>query len=255
MYITEILVDGKKISTAQRRWSAILHSHRTAALPAPALEEPRAILNGAQHIRLEQPKQMAPLSIASLEKIAARLSNKTDAASARDRAIMVIGFASALRRSTLTALLLSDIEFTSDGLIVNVRKEKQDQKGKGRLIGLPHGEKKITCPVASVRSWLHHRGERAGPLFTRLDRAAPGKRLHPGAIAGVVKSCVSKIGLDPRKYAGHSLRAGFITEAGEAGIGELIIAAQTGHRSMEVLRRYFRRTELFKANAAGMIGL
>ena len=255
MFITELLVNGKKISTAQRRWSGILHAHRAAALPLPAIEEPRAILNGAQRIRLEQPRQMAPLSIASLERIAAGLAGRPDAGSARDLAIMLVGFASALRRSTLCALQLSDIEFTSDGLIVRVRKEKQDQKGKGRMIGLPHGKKIITCPVAALRSWIGFRGEKAGPLFQRLDRAGKGLILHPGAIANVVKECVTRIGLDPCEHAGHSLRSGFITEAGCAGIGELLIASQTGHRSMEVLRRYFRRTELFKANAAGLIGL
>src|ERR1700693_305317 len=106
LYITELLVNGKKISTAKRRWNGILHAHRTAALPLPATEEPRAILNGAQRIRLEQPRQMAPLSIASLEKIAAWLSGKDDAGSARDLAIMLVGFASSLRRSTLCELLL-----------------------------------------------------------------------------------------------------------------------------------------------------
>lgn len=255
LFVTEQLVSGKKVSTAERRWSAIVHAHKMAATPLRDCLEPRAILNGAQRIRMERPRQMAPLSVASLEKITAALARRGDALSARDRAVLVCGFASALRRSTLCSLSLRDVEFTREGLIVHVRKEKQDQQGRGRMIGLPPGRKEATCPVAALEAWLRYRGRTPGPLFTRLDRAGPGLQLHPGAIANIVKARVSAIGLDARLHAGHSLRSGFVTSAGEAGIGELLIAAQTGHRSMEVLRRYFRRTNLFKANAAGMIGL
>jgi len=256
LYVTAVLVSGIKISTASRRFWAIRHAHRSAKLPFLIDGEVREILDGAQCLRLETPHQMTPLSLAQIEKIAGSLGGTDTPRAARNRCIVLFGFFSALRRSSLSALMLADIEFAPQGLIVHIRKEKQDQKGEGRMIGLPCGAREFTCPVAAVRVWLKHRGDNPGPLFSRLDRAAsPGKRLAPAAIAEVVKTCVSAIGLDRSKFAGHSLRSGFCTAAGEANIGEWLVASQTGHRSMKVLRRYFRRTDLFKANAAGLIGL
>jgi integrase len=254
LYITAVLVAGRKISTAERRFWAIRNEHRSAALPLPACEEVRAILSGAQRIRLETPDQATPLTLMQIEQIAGSLVADSPSA-ARNRAIVTFMFFSVLRRSSLSALMLSDIEFTPEGIIVHLRKEKQDQKGDGRLIGLPTVAKEGACPVAAVRGWLKHRGESDGPLFTRLDYGGQGKRLAPQAIGEVIKRCVSGIGLDPTHFSAHSTRAGFITEASLAGISETIIADHSGHKSMKVLRGYFRRTELWRANAAGMIGL
>jgi integrase len=258
LYITDQLVTGKKIATARRRWSAILGKHRAAGAPLANVEEVNQILSGAQRIRLETPDQMAPLTLAQLEQVARSLEGSKSPHAVRNWAIVVFGFASALRRSSLAALLLTDIEFTLDGIIVHLRKEKQDQWGRGRMIGVPCGQKPLTCPVAAVRAWLKCRpgGESPGPLFTRLAHTSKnGDRLRAPAFGEIVKTCVSRIGLDPDKYAGHSLRSGFITAAGEGGASTLLIASQSGHRSLAMVQRYFRRTELFKANAAKVIGL
>jgi integrase len=170
--------------------------------------------------------------------------------------VLVIGFLSALRRCNLVALTLEDVEFCPEGLILTVRREKQDQSGRGRHIGLPKGKRKETCPVRCLEAWIDIRGAEPGPLFTRLGRGHEGKPMTRGdAIAQVVKDAVEMLGLDPNEYGGHSLRSGFITAAAEAGVGELTIASQTGHRDMSVLRRYIRRASVWKANAAGMIGL
>ena len=170
---------------------------------------------------------------------------------------MLVGFASALRRSSLAALRLSDVGFGPFGATVHVRYEKQDQEGKGRFIGLPFGHAE-TCPVQALRAWLDLRGLDDGPLFTRMLRFEGwgcDRALAPQAIGDVVQAAVARIGLDPHFYGGHSLRAGFVTSAVEAGVGELLIAAQTGHRSMEILRQYFRRADLFRANACLALGL
>jgi len=173
----------------------------------------------------------------------------------RDRAIVVVGFASALRTANLSTLALGDVEFGERGAVLHVRREKQDQEGRGRLIGLPPGDHSATCPVGALRDWIARRGGFAGPLFTRWTGGARSRPLEPERIGQVVQRCVARIGLDPREYGGHSLRAGFVTEAAERGAGELLIASQTGHRSMDVLRGYFRHSNLWKGNACAMIGL
>lgn len=251
LYLTDQLVSGKKVSTVTRRAAALAHMHKTGGVEWIAATAVRYLLEAAQRARRERPRQMAPLSLDHLREIAAMLGRDGTPDALRDRAVLVVGFGSALRRSSLVALLTTDVEFVPSGLIVNVRHEKQDQGGKGRLVGLPAGACADTCPVRCLRAWLEVRqGSTPGPLFTNR-----GRGMRPDAVARIVKRSVERLGLDSSEYAGHSLRAGFVTAAGEAGAGELVIAAQTGHRSMDVLRRYFRRRDLWRANACAMLGL
>lgn len=253
LYLVDLLRRGLKISTAERRLSALAHYHRQEHHDfSGARKEARELLEVAKRFRQEQPRQMRPLTVAQLRRIARQLRRDGSPRALRDRAVLVLGLGSALRRGSLAALELSDIEFQTKGVLVRIRREKNDQTGRGRLIGLPKGHNADTCPVRALRDWLSCRGREAGPLFTHdgtLDR------ITGAYVACIVKSAVDSIGLDPTLYGGHSLRAGFVTAAGESGASELVIAAQTGHRNMAVLRRYFRQTDVWRVNAAGMIGL
>jgi site-specific recombinase XerD len=252
LYAADMLARGKKITTARRNLQGIVEHHRLKGMDLPSAEDARAVLSGAQRMAPQDLRQMEPLSLSNIERICGACDPKSRR-DARDRAILVTGFASALRISNLSALDLADVEFTAKGIVLHIRKEKQDRLSKGRLIGLPSGQRAITCPVACLRAWLSHRGMSDGPLFTRME--GEGVRLRAPSITEVLKLRIEAIGLDASLYAGHSMRAGFVTEAGERGVSDLIIASQTGHKSMKVLRRYFRRRDLWKANAAGMIGL
>lgn len=255
LYLTYLLDQGKKVTTVRRRKAAIVYEHRRQAFPDPATPAVLRLLSGAQRLRKEKPRQMKPLSLCELRAIVGKLEQDRTAVAVRDQAVLMVGFASALRRSSLAALRIEDTEFAPKGLVLHVQGEKQDQNGKGRLIGVPRATQAAMCPVRALRAWLRIRGKRPGPLFCRLDYGHAGQALNGDSIIRIVKKCVARIGLDPTAYGAHSLRAGFVTEAGEAGVGELIIAAQTGHRSMDTLRRYFRRTNLWKANACTALGL
>ena len=255
LYLTDLLRQGKKITTARRRKCAIVHEHVSHGLASPLTHEIRELLTGAQRLRGEKPRQMRPITIAQLNKISVALAKIGTPTALRNRALLVLGFASALRRSNLAALNLADIEFSREGLIVSVSREKNDQKGVGRSVGLPRGKHANTCPVRVLRDWLRVRGRHAGPLFPRLDPTHEGEPLDGEFVCRIVKDALVLIDVDPTQYGAHSLRAGFITAAGEAGVGELLIASQSGHRNMQTLRRYFRRTDLFRANACAMVGL
>lgn len=247
LYLTDLLDQGKKVTTAWRKGSAIAHYHREGGHSSPFTVESYRLLLAVQRTRLETKRQMRPLLLKHIRQIAKTQAKLGTPIAIRDRAIILIGFLSALRRSSLVALNLADIEFVPKGLILNVVKEKQDQLAKGRLIGIPKGRRPETCAVRALEAWLAVRGIEAGPLFVSMNGS--GAKLAGEAIDGVVKRCVARIGLDPRdRWSSHSMRAGLVTAAAEANCNELVIRAQTGHRS-DALRDYFRRTELFKANA------
>lgn len=255
LYLTDLLEAGKKISTARRRKCAIAHHHREAGHASPINQDVLDLLRGAQRIRAEKPRQMAPLFVRQLRAISAKLQAIDTDAAIRNRALLVIGFASALRRSNLAQLTTADVEFCRQGLILAINREKTDQEGKGRLIGIPRGRNRHTDPVRVLRAWLRRRGSEPGPLFPRLDRRHEGQPLDGECVCRIVKAAVARVGLDPAKYGAHSLRIGFVSECGLRGVAPWLIAAQTGHRSMATLRRYFRRTELFRSNAASQVGL
>ena len=175
----------------------------------------------------------------------------------RDRALLLLGFAGAMRRSELVGLDVADVVETADGLVVTIRRSKTDQEGQGRKIGIPYGSKLATCPVRSVRAWKTRAKITEGPLFRQVNRH--GKvlegRLGDRTVALVVKRAVAATGVDAASYAGHSLRAGLATAAAMAGVSERVIQGQTGHKSLPILRRYIREGSLFRENAAAEVGL
>ncbi len=175
----------------------------------------------------------------------------------RDRALLLVGFAGALRRSELVAIDRVDVEITRDGLIVTLRRSKTDQEGVGRKVAIPFGSNPETCPVGSLESWLELSASSEGAIFRHVDRHG---RIQPGRLSGyavalIVKRSAAAAGLDPAKYAGHSLRSGLATSAAIGGASERSIMAQTGHRSVTMVRRYIRDGNLFRENAAGKAGL
>jgi len=172
----------------------------------------------------------------------------------RDRALLLIGFAGALRRSELVGLDVGDIEHVRQGIVLTLRKSKTDQDGCGRKIGIPRGRTRW-CPCATLDGWLAGSGIGAGAVFRPVDRHG---RIHSARLSGeavslVVRERTAAAGLDPAPYSGHSLRAGLATSAAQAGVPTWRIRAQTRHASDAMLARYVRDGEMFLDNAAGAL--
>lgn len=254
--VVDQLASGLRVATVAHRLAAIARKHRDANLPNPVTSEAKSLLVAARRLRIEQLHQVVPLSLEHLRTISTALIAEDTVMATRNRAVLFVGFASALRSASLVELLLEDAEFSDKGLVLKIRKEKQDQTGKGRLIGIPFGKHQDTCPVLSLRSWIVRRGSFPGPLFSRLDWHKPKARaIEPERICQIVQRCVAGIGLDPKLYGGHSLRSAFVTEAGLAGAGELQIASQTGHKTLAMVRTYFRRQDVFRGNPVALLDL
>jgi site-specific recombinase XerD len=245
-----------KPGSLQRRLNAIAEAHKAAGVDSPTHHA--IVTNTMKGIRRTlgtAPVQKAP----TLTDDIRAMVNATDAGliGTRDRALVLLGFAGAFRRSELVGLDVEDLAFGRDGLTVTLRRSKVDQEGVGRKIGIPYGSNPETCPVRVLQAWMEQAGITAEALFRSISRhgqVQPG-RLSGNDVARITKKLADRAGLDAAKYAGHSLRAGHATSAVIAGASERSIMNQTGHRSVQMVRRYIREGSLFRENSAGKLGL
>lgn len=244
-------------TTIGRRLAAIAAAHDRAGWPSPTRDRRVAgVVRGVRRrLGVGPRRQVAPAVTAELRRMVEACPDRL--IGTRDRAVLLLGFAAALRRSELVALDVEDLEERDEGLVVTVRRSKTDQEGAGHVVGVPYGSHPATCPVRAVRAWRQAAGIDTGPLFRPIDRhgAMRPQRLRGADVAGVVKRAAARAGLDPDRYAGHSLRSGLATAAAAGGASERAIMAQTGHRSLPTVRRYIRRGGLFDDNAAARAGL
>lgn len=245
-----------KVGSIQRRLNAIAEAHKAIGAESPtAAGIVRNTLKGIKRTLGTAAVQKTPALTDDIRAIV----DSTDSGliGLRDRALILLGFAGAFRRSELVGLDAEDCAFGKDGLTVTLRRSKTDQEGQGRRIGIPYGSNPETCPVRVVQSWLELAAITEGPLFRSLTRHGKVQpyRLSPVDVARIVKKLAKLVGLDPAKYAGHSLRAGHATSAAASGASERSIMNQTGHRSVQMVRRYIREGNLFRENSGGKLGL
>jgi len=245
-----------KLSSLRRRLTVIGKVHKIRSEPNPVNDERvRKTWRGLLRTKGEAQTRKAPLLVEDLRKMMQSLPETL--AGLRDRAIILLGFAGAMRRSEIVALDVADLELTKEGLVVNIRRSKTDQTMKGRKIGIPFGQHESTCPVRSVQRWLEQAHIIEGPLFRKVNRfgRVEPTRFSPYSVAVIVKNAFKLINRNPGRFGGHSLRAGLATSAAMAGVEERAIQDQTGHKSLKVLRTYIRDGNLFRNNAAGKVGL
>lgn len=241
------------VATLARRMVAIGKVHVMAGHSNPTTTElVRLTMRGIRRT-CGQPQRQAAAAIK--EDILAMVSLIDDSVKGRrDRALLLLGFAGAFRRSELVGLDVSDIECVPQGVIVHLRRSKTDQEGAGRKIGIPFA-RGVVCPVRALDAWLAASGITDGPVFrpvTRHGHLSP-TRLSGEAVAIIIKDRARAAGLDPSRFSGHSLRAGLATSAAAAGVAAWKIRQQTGHASDAMLTRYIRDGELFRDNAAGYL--
>jgi len=255
LYLTD-QAEVLKVSTLQRRLAAIGQAHRLKGYASPTEDAAlRAVWRGIR--RTKGTAQVGKAALLTNDLRALMLVLPTTAIGVRDRAILLLGFAGAFRRSELVALDVADVQTTREGLIVTIRRSKTDQEGQGAKLGIPRGQHPGTCPVRALQAWFEVAGIDQGAIFrpiTRHGLIQPG-RLTDRSVARIVQRAAAAAGLDPAQFAGHSLRAGLATSAAMAGAEERDIMRQTRHKSVVVARRYIRDGSLFRNNAAATVGL
>jgi len=254
LYLTSA-AERCKPATLTRRLTAISHAHQAAEHPSPTTSATvRAVASGIRRAKGTAQQGKAAAVTDEVRLMVGGLPPTRRGR--RDRALLLLGFAGAFRRSELVALDVADVEEKPEGLVVTLRRSKTDQEGEGRRVGIPYGGHPQSCPIRALRAWLDDSGIVEGALFrgVKNDGTLLG-RLSDKGVARVVQRRAAAVGLDPKRYGGHSLRAGLATAAAAAGKSERAIMAQTGHKSSVMVRRYIRSGELFSDNAAAGLGL
>jgi integrase len=275
--VLAFLVDqaGKvRVSTLQRRLAAIREAHRYQGMEldtsSVAFRDP---WRGIRRAHAAPPEKRAPLVTAGLRQALAVLPETL--IGLRDRALLLIGFAGALRRSELLSLEVTAregavgwIEVTRDGLTIHLGRSKTNQEGADEIIGVPYGSARETCPVRSYAAWIAASGFTTGPAFRAIDRHGnlSSARLADNAVARIVKRSLFAVALAEGmtgeqarahvgKFAGHSLRSGLATSAAANDAPGHAIQRQLRHKKFDTTAGYIRTGRLFKQNAAGMAGL
>ena len=273
MYVVRCADQGYAVSSIRVHLAAIRTAHLLAGR-ALDLRHPRLamVIEGVTRSKGVRPRRQAAPAVPGVLRLmlAARdtpLGSRAASAAivARERAMLLLGFGAALRRSELVALTLGDVETVPGrGLKLLVRRSKTDQQGQGHDIAVwANPDEPGVCPLAALETWLAHRRTAADldwtatptvraerPLFCAVTKTArvTGQALSDKAVARLVKQAACDAGLDPDRYSGHSLRAGLATAAGDAGAGLAELMRQTRHRSTEVALGYLRPADLWRNN-------
>lgn len=252
-FLSESAREGRKYATISRRAAAINFAHVSAGLDSPTKSHiVGGMLQGIRRNVGVAPVKKAPATAAKIREMV-RLCPDT-LAGKRDRALLLLGFAGAFRRSELVALAVADVAEESAGLRVTIRQSKTDQEGRGQTIAIARGE--VHCPVAALLDYLQASGIKEGPIFRSANkwgslRASP---LNTAAVATTVKHYAELAGFDPAEFAGHSLRSGFLTSAAENGANIFKMMDVSRHRSVDTVRGYVRHADAFKNHAgAGLL--
>jgi integrase len=202
-------------------------------------------------------RQAHPPPVAELAPIVASI-DPVSRIGVRDRAVLLLGYAGALRPSEIAALHLADVSIASDGLLVTIRRSKTDQEAQGQSVGIAAGLHTATDPIRALRAWLDLRPAGAGPLFTRVpaNRAISRDGIGQRTVSDLVRNRATAAGLGDLGISGHSLRAGHATTAALNGAPIDRIATQTRHRDLGTLfNHYIRPADTLTTTTSRDLGL
>lgn len=283
-----------KASSITRAVAAICAVHRILGQPRPTNEDVNDVITGVRRARQEKVDRKHPLLLTEIRHMIARMDHHlwpAGMAAARDTAVIIMGFGSALRRSELAALKLRHLTVNTDGLIITVDSSKSDQEGQGATLAIPRGSSELTCAPCAWIHWnrLRHirtRSDRMmamfqrghsphwehicndpdyltepdnldAPAFVSVNRAGGigDTHLSGNALNMIIKRRVHDLGLNPDKYGFHSLRSGFVTQARRNGADTRAVRRQTRHKSDDMVNAYDRDFAPLIGNAVTDLGL
>jgi integrase len=250
---------GYALPTLRRRVAAIARAHGIANRPLntkhPAIRE---TLRGIARTHGEPARRSAALTTKEIKQLVEVCGD--DLPGLRDRALLLLGFSGAFRRSELIGIDVGHIRPTPMGLRLLIPRSKTDGAGEGAEIGIAKGARPVTCPVRALAAWLVAAGIADGPVFRRVTPwgKVGDNRLTPEAVRLILNKRAAAAGikgtpLEP--VTPHGMRAGFVTTAYANGVSDEEIMAHSRHRSLTTMRGYVRRAKLGSSSPSGKLGL
>lgn len=236
--------DTLAVATLQHRLIAIHRAHLEAGHASPAMDSlVKRTMQGIRRTKGTAQRRVRALVKDDIIELVLTAEKQRPLKAARDAALILIGFAGAFRRSELVSILREDITVFDHGLEIHIRRTKTQQE-TGHTVFIPCA-KSSRCPVKALETWLALSCIESGPVFrpiNRHDQIAGREALTPQSVALLLKKTTHRAKSEDAadSVAGHSLRAGYCTEAASVGIATHIIMEQTGHRSSATLVKYIR---------------
>lgn len=244
---------GLSRASIGRRLAAIVFAHRAADIVPPTAQAGAAVLDRAMRgIRREKRSDMPGKKRAADGDILRDMLRGIEGhslRSVRDRALLAIGMGGAFRRSELVAIDVTHVADVPQGLEITVPFAKTDQEGRGATVVIP--DRQRIAPVTLYRAWIEAAGITEGPVFRKLTPQGrlTAKAMSDQGVALVVKARAAAAGYNPEGFSGHSLRAGFLTEAGRQGASPFKMKDHSRHKSLEMVSEYVRDHERFRDHA------
>lgn len=244
-----------KVASLERRLVAIRQAHAMAGYSFdknnPCISE---TLKGIKNTHGTAQMMKAPIVIDELREMVKVLGK--DLKGIRDRALLLVGFTGAFRRSELVGIKFEDLKFTKEGAEILLRKSKTDQEGRGITVPIPYGSNPETCPIRALQAWLECSAISEGAIFRGINKHGHISRqgMNPASVALIIKRN-EHIGSREANFSGHSLRAGFCTTAASKGVAEHSIMRQSRHKKSDTVKKYIRIANMWQDCAAMKIGL
>lgn len=228
------------LSTLKRRLAALADAHATAGHPDPT-KAPlvRTVLRGIA--RVHGAHVLSPLPLQSLDLVRTITAIPTDLAGFRDKAVLLVGFASALRRSELVGLDVDAINLTFNPARISIRQSKTDPFGQGQLVPLPRLNGSL-CPVEALCAWMSAAKIERGPVFRSITRwgGVGDAALSAASVTLIVRKRALRAGVPLERLSAHSLRSGFAVSAVAAGMALPLIQGVTRHKTLGGVAAYVK---------------
>lgn len=249
-------VDVLKPQTLKRRLTAIKHWHTYQGFPDPTSHPlVRKTLSGISRLHGKPAVKAAALSLEQLKIMSAHLANSNHLGDIRNRALLLIGFFGAFRRSELVAIHWEDIHFEEEGITIMISRSKTDQSGKGQTCAIPNGRGEL-CAITALRQWQAISKQQSGPIFRAINKhqQIQNKALTPLSVNQILKKVALEVQLpNPENFSGHSLRRGFATAASKKSVPMVAIMRQGRWRHEGTVYGYIEEGQRFTDNAVNVL--
>jgi site-specific recombinase XerD len=245
------LADTCKWATINRRLAAISKLHQLNDLETPTQNRIfRVVMEGIKRTKGIRQKQAPAFKLNILKQLLREFDTETSS-NLRNKALLLLGFTGAFRRSELVALNVEDLSFTDEGLIVSMNKSKTNQYGDYEEKAIFYSPEAVLCPIRTLQAWIQRLDKSSNALFVRVrkgDRLTKD-RLTDKTVNDLVKTYFGE------EFSAHSLRASFITIAKINGADDSEIMRQSKHKTSAMIQRYTRIEDIKKHNAGMKLGL